>query len=147
MGKTEKLVKIHIDLPGRKDIGGESLWAKPLAGGKYEIRNSPWYAYDIHWGDIVRAESPGARSKPEFKKVVKRSGHKTLRVIFDKKAGMAAILKKLNGLGATYEHAHGRFYAVDIEPSVDYKAVCNFLWSHEQDGQLNYETGTSKKSA
>ena len=51
----EQLEKIYIDLPNDGVVGGESVWAKPLGSDLFEVRNSPWHAYDVHFGDVVRA--------------------------------------------------------------------------------------------
>ena len=51
----EELVKIHIDLTGNADSGGEAMWAKALGGDLYEVRNVPFHAYGLNCFDVVRA--------------------------------------------------------------------------------------------
>jgi len=140
----EALTKVYIDLPEGRGLSGESFWAKPLGDDLYELRNSPWYAYDLHFYDVVRALADTPGEKPRIIEVTKRSGHRTLRVFFSDSVGadtQAALLKQLNDHKAYYEKAWENFYAVDVEPDGDYQVVCNQLWAWEQEGILVYETG------
>ena len=142
----EGLVKIYLDLPDNEVVGGESFWAKPVGPDLYEIRNVPFYAYDLHFNDVVRASSDGPDLKPRVRTVVKRSGHKTLRVMFPESTADAAqgeLLSQLGRFGATYERAGPRLVAIDVDPTGNYQAVCDQLWSWEQAGSLHYETGTT----
>lgn len=142
--KKEKLEKIYIDLPDDEVIGGESLWAKPLGYYLYEIRNVPFFAYDIHFYDIVKAVPDSPEEKPRVLKVIKRSGHKTLRIIFKRKnsARKKEVLKTLEEMFAFNENMNDKFYSIDVEPQGDYTSVCDYLWELEEQGVLEYETGT-----
>ena len=82
----QSLTKIHIQLPNHWAIDGESLWALPLGDDLYEIRNTPFHAYAINWGDIVRAPVDSDQI-PQVQEVVKRSGHETFRVLFNSELG------------------------------------------------------------
>jgi hypothetical protein len=53
MDEEKHLAKIRIDLPEDDAYRAETVWALPLGGALYELRNSPWYAYDLNWGDVV----------------------------------------------------------------------------------------------
>jgi len=81
--ENDSLTKVHIDLPNHWATDGESLWALPLGNDLYEIRNSPFYAYGLNWGDVVRATTDNLTLKLEVRSVVTPSGNKTLRVFFD----------------------------------------------------------------
>jgi hypothetical protein len=144
--RDEQLTKVLVDLPGGNGPSGERLWAKPLGGDLYELRNIPWFAYDLHFYDVVRAVPAKPGGVARFVKVVRPSGHKTLRVLFAKEtteADRLAMLRELHRWKGFHEHYGGRFYAVDVEPSGDYGAVCDRLWEWEQQGKLVYETGTT----
>lgn len=54
--QKEDFVKIVVDLP-EPDMGtgGEGLWTVQVGPDLYEVRNSPWHARNINWGDVVRA--------------------------------------------------------------------------------------------
>jgi hypothetical protein len=143
--RGDNYLKIYVDLSDIETVGGESMRAKPLGADLYEIRNSPWHAYGVHFGDVVRATSPSPDIKPVFDKAVKRRGHKTLCVFFSEGADEKPILEKLEGMKASYEKAWNRFYAIDAEPEGDYQAVCDYSWSLEQKGILKCETGATKE--
>jgi len=61
----------------------ETLWAVPLGEDRYELANSPFYAYDVSWEDIVFAPFNEEEAIPTFSSVVRRSGNRTVRVIFE----------------------------------------------------------------
>jgi hypothetical protein len=141
----ESLVKVRVELPEVEGISGESFWAKPLGGGLYELRNTPFFAQDLNWGDVVRCEEP-LDERPIIVEVVRPSGHQTLWVIFAKNMssqGRSRILKRLKDLGASYEHAAKEFYAIDVPPEADYEAVCDFLGEKAEEGKLEYTPGST----
>lgn len=143
MPTEESLTKLFIDLPNHWATGGESLWALPLGGDLYEIRNTPFHAYGINWGDIVRAHSDDPQLKPEVREVVTPSGNKTLRIFLNKQLDreqQEAILSSLQYLDISWERANDHFVAIDIQPESDYQAVCDKLMALELDGALEYET-------
>jgi hypothetical protein len=141
---TEGLVKLFLDLPDNEAVGGEGLWGKPVGPDLYEIRNVPFYAYDLHFNDVVRASIVNPGEKPRVSAVVRRSGHKTLRVIFPEQSTeekQVELLAHLERFGVTYERASKSYLALDVDPTGDYQAVCDQLWAWEQQGVLHYETG------
>ncbi len=144
MGNEEdSLTKVHIDLPNHWATGGESMWALPLGDDLYEIRNAPFYAYGINWGDVVRAYSDDPDLKPEVREVVKCSGNKTLRVFFNERLseeGQESVLSSLQYLDLSWERATERLVAIDIHPEANYQAICDKLWELEQKEILEYET-------
>jgi hypothetical protein len=142
---NEELVKVFVELKD-EPFGTESFWARPLGDDLYELRNSPWYAFDLHFYDVVRAVPDEPDQKPRILEVVRRSGHKTLRVLFPPEVGEPERLEMLRSLHqwrGFYENCDGRLYAIDVEPEGDYGAVCDQLWKWEQAGLLQYETGTT----
>jgi hypothetical protein len=126
----EDLTKVFVELPEDAPFETESFWAKPLGDDLYELRNSPWFAFDLHFYDVVRAiaEEPG--EKPRIIEVVRRSGHKTLRVHFSPETSESdrdEMLRSLNRWRGSYEHCQDNFYAVDVEPDGDYQAVVGVI--------------------
>lgn len=143
MDDSEALTKVHIDLPNHWAAGGESIWAHPLGEDLYELRNVPFYAYDLNYLDVVRATSDGPALKPEVREVVRRSGHRTLRVVFEKEVPEERRLELLDGLArlrVSYEGATRIYFALDLEPGADEAAVREQLDASEQEGLLAYET-------
>ncbi|MBI3862943.1 MAG: DUF4265 domain-containing protein [Planctomycetia bacterium] len=138
-------MKVFVELRDAA-FGSESFWAKPLGNDLYELRNSPWYAFDLHFYDVVRAMPDKQGEKPRIIEVVHRSGHKTLRVLFSadvNEEGRLEMLRSLHEWRAFHENCNDRLYAVDVEPDGDYGAVCDQLTAWEQAGRLVYETGTT----
>ena len=80
--ENEKLTKVYVDLPNHWATGGESMWAVDLGDDLYEIRNVPFYAYNLNVGDVVFATADSPDLKPEVRRVVRRSGHRTMRLFF-----------------------------------------------------------------
>jgi hypothetical protein len=143
----EGLVKVFVELHDAP-FETESFWARPLGGDLYELRNSPWYAFDLHFYDVVRAIPDQPGEKPHITEVVRRGGHKTLRVLFPTEVGEPKRLEMLRSLHrwrGFHENCDGRLYAIDVEPEGDYAAVCNQLWAWELEGRLSYETGTTRE--
>ena len=90
-----------------------------------------------------------ARARPETRgsRVVRRSGHKTLRIIFldpHDEVGKPRVLRTINAMGAHYENANGRLYSIDVLPEADFQAVCDFLSHEETESRtLSYESGVT----
>jgi hypothetical protein len=143
----EGLVKVFVDLPNHWATGGESMWAKPLGNDEYELRNTPFYAYGLNWGDIVLAISAEDRLKPEVREVVRQSGNRTLRLYFQNnldRSTQVRFLEDISELGLSYERATEILIALDIPSESNYEAICNHLWALENDGILEYETCESR---
>ncbi len=143
MDDASDLVKVFVDLPNHWNTKGESMWARPLGNDLYELHNSPFSAYDLNYLDVVVALSTAPQLKPQISRVERRSGHKTLRLIFMAETDRTLrdeILAKINELGATYENANSTLYSLDISRIEDYQPLCEQLWRWEQSGALNYET-------
>ncbi len=141
--EQDTLEKVLVDLPNHWATGGESIWAKPLGDDTYELRNTPFYAYGLNWGDIVLAVSSGTELKPVVREVIRPSGNRTLRVIFADSVSRESQNECLHGLkdlGLSYERATAHLIALDLEANGDYEAVCDALWKLEKEGILEYET-------
>jgi hypothetical protein len=137
------LTKVLVDLPHHWATSGESMWARALGDDLFELHNSPFYAYDLNYLDIVRAITDGRESKPLVKEVVRRSGHRTLRVLFltdTVESQRLLLLKGLNRFGVTWEGSDRKLFSLDVPPNGDYQATCNQLGEWEQAGHLEYET-------
>jgi hypothetical protein len=112
----------------------ETLWAVPLGEDRYQLANSPFYAYDVSWEDIVLAPFNNQEGMPTFESVVRQSGNRTVRIIFDLpvSSGSAsdAVIQGLVALGCSYEGANARYISVNIPAAVDLQAVCAHLIHH-----------------
>jgi len=149
-GDSEELVKVLVDLPNHWATGGESLWAKSLGNNAFELRNTPFYAYGLNWGDIVEAIEEDRDSKPLVRRVIRESGNRTLRLFFAETVDrdtQVQYLDQMTELGLSYERATASLVAIDIHPGSDYGAVCDHLWHLEQKEILQYETCEGRAEA
>jgi hypothetical protein len=147
MENQEELVKVVIDtLDPDVGVGGERVWAFSLGNDLYEIRNSPWYARNVNWGDWVRAIAPSDDKWPVFVSVVKRSGHRTIHVIL-LEGGFSRreqILREITRLGASYENNNDKMYALDCPPEVDVAPIIQYLENLETNDVVEFEINLSE---
>ena len=112
----------------------ETLWATPLGEDRYQLDNSPFYAYSVSWKDIVYAPFDQQEQFPTFQRVLSKSGHRTIRIIFEKAtAGIGesdGVLEQLVALGCSYEGATKAYVCVDIPPGVELDNVRQFMIQH-----------------
>lgn len=140
---TDNLAKVHVDLPNHWATGGESLWARDLGSGRFRIENVPFYAYDINFYDIVEARALGPDLKPSVMRVLERSGHQTIRVLFDNATSEEERIERLNSLAdlhVSYERCNQRYFALDLEPDASANEVRDRLDTWTTEGVLEYET-------
>jgi hypothetical protein len=147
----ELLEKILVGLEPDHWSGGsaERLWAKPRSDGLFEIRNTPWHAYDINWGDVVRCEGLSEAGLPIVVEIIEVSGHQTLRLFFSAQTTpeeRGRVLTRLNSLGATYENADDTLYSLDLEPNVTSEPILDLLAVEAEGGVLSWETGWTFKA-
>jgi hypothetical protein len=148
-GEALEKVVAYLEPDHWSGSGAERFWAKPLGEDLYELRNTPWYAYDINWGDVVRCDGMSDAGHPIVREIVEVGGHQTLRVFFAQGASEAdreRVLAQLNALGATYENSGNKLYSVDLEPEVAVEPVLDFLALEEEHEILDWETGWTFKA-
>jgi hypothetical protein len=141
--EIEKLTKVHVDLPNHWATGGESMWALELGEDLYEIRNVPFFAYNLNFGDVVLATADSPDLKPEVRRVVRRSGNHTIRIIFHEEKEEATrgdLLRTLKPLSVSIERATASQFALDLEPTADVDRVREILDEWAELGWLDYET-------
>lgn len=137
------LTKVLVQLPNHWATSGESMWARALGNDLYELENSPFHAYDLNYRDVVYAVADDPRHKPIVRRVERRSGRRTLRVVFLEHVSepqRTLLLKGLDRFGVTWEGADARLFSLDIPGESQYQPVCDQLWAWEQEGLLEYET-------
>ena len=118
----------------------ETLWATSLGNDEYRLENSPFYAYSVSWEDVVFAPFDPAEERATFLRVVRKSGNRTVRVIFDPPVqdGNVSdrVLQGLVDLGCSYEGIDRLYMSINIPAAVDLSAVCQYLdlkrseWEH-----------------
>jgi hypothetical protein len=143
MTTNEEFVKLHVDLPNHWATGGETLWARQLGEDLYELRDIPFYSYGLNLGDVVQAVPPAPHLKPQVLRVVRRSGHRTLRIVFQDDVEPARRLELINSLkplGVGFQSATRGYFALDLLPQTDAEQVCQTLDGWQARGWIEYET-------
>ena len=128
----------------------ETLWALNLGEGRYQLDNTPWFAYGVSWQDVVEAVPEAEGGFPVFRRVVQKSGHRTLRTALPESA-TEAFLEEIKGLGCSFEGANREFIAIDVPPAVELQRVTDFLEEKEVEWEYadptHEEVMSSKENA
>ncbi len=111
----------------------ETLWANPVAPSHFALDNLSWFAYGVSLGDIVEAE-PDETGMLVFKRVVNKSGNRTVRVIPEVTQPERAwtvesrrLMDTLVERGCSFEGANPGFVAVNIPATVPLEAIVDLL--------------------
>jgi hypothetical protein len=136
MGHVKVAINVQND-DGSIEV--ETLWAEPLGDHTYRLDNSPFYAYSISWKDEVLAP-PAEYGLPTFQAVVRKSGHRTVRIRLDPPYAegnqSAKEMQYLVAMGCSFEGMRSRLMSVDIPPKVSLATVRHHLiargleWEH-----------------
>jgi len=132
----DDFVKVHVDLPNHWHSGGESMWARLVGPGLFELHNVPFFAYGLNFLDVVEARAPATTEVLEIVRLVKPSGYRTIRVMFDKSVEPERRKELLNTLkehGASFENADSTLFAISVRPDGDYLAILDALdvWANQ----------------
>lgn len=138
--RDASLVKILYIIPeGEEDAGqGESLWAYPLGNQLYELQNIPFHAEHLNVEDIVRCSEP-PDTKPVIQELVKRSGNRTLRVIFRDETPddtCVDIMWELRQRDIASEKVAHKRFMFNVPSTSDYDWARDFLKMKEHQGLL-----------
>jgi hypothetical protein len=110
----------------------ETPWAERVPDSINQLRldNSPFFAYRVSANDIIEGEevAPGFY---RFVRVVRRSGNRTVRLMFgEKKADTPEgelVLNAIVRMGCTYEGAFRKLLSITVPPDVALEAVAAYL--------------------
>lgn len=137
----EKLVKIFIPLPENPKFAGENIWAIQIADKLFRIENSPFSAYGISYLDEVNAEFDIYEGRYVFKRVNKKSGHSTYRIMIKDKKFEKIVLDQILIHGVTYEGSDVDeiLYSLDIENNDLVYKIYPILERLENEGKIIFE--------
>jgi hypothetical protein len=111
----------------------ETLWAIRVGENLYRLDNSPFFIYGVSWQDVVEAQ-PEEDGFLFFVRVVEKSGHCTLRVMFNdfsaEDAEAEPILADIKNLGCSYE-GDVNVLVIDVPPEVNLETVTDYLINSE----------------
>jgi hypothetical protein len=133
-------VKVVVVTESDDSVDVETPWAFPVSPNVFELDNLPFYAYGLSLGDHFVAEPTDDDPRPHFVRIVRKSGNRTIRVIFDppvdESAASKAILDHIVSLGCSFEGANPGYIVVNIPEDADFDAVCAYAtaasveWEH-----------------
>jgi hypothetical protein len=128
----------------------EQLLARPLMAGDdcFLIESIPFFLKNISRGDVIRAKvlarsDVGEGEAFHFDRVLDRGGHNTYRLLLrtrhpdDPGYTTSELIRK----GLAVEEEHGDFLAVDVPPTVDQRAVDEYLIAEKNSGRWELQDG------
>ena len=147
-GYVRLLVSLERD-PGGEGPDDEWLWAEPLGSGRFRLESTPFFAYGLSHGDVVRGEEGGEEVR--LSAVERKSGHRTLRIALDGEWDVGRpevehFLDELLAMGCTYETMPPKIVALDVPPEVDVGVVIARLQVQSHDGVLVWEWADPRPS-
>ena len=127
--------KIEFRVESSDGVDVETLWASKLGDNRYKLLNCPFYAYRVSWGDIIEAIDQDRDGFPLFVRVLQKSGHRLIRIIFDSPTNQSQkseeVLAGLVKMGCSYEGANTSYICLDIPPEMSLDEVARFLTQHQ----------------
>lgn len=135
-GLTKVLFQLEV-VDGYPPVAVESVWAKELADGTCQLKNIPFFAALVSFDDVVSVKRKG--QERFFKKLVRGSGHSTLRVILQKATSAKALGAALTKLGCSWEGNTPKHLAIDVPPEAPLEPVQVLLAAGERAGKWEYE--------
>ena len=147
-GYVRLLVSLERD-PGAEGLDEEWLWAEPLGTGRFRLESTPFFAYGLSHGDVVRAGEEA--EMPRLTAVERKSGHRTLRLALDDRRDVEdppvqKFLDQLLAAGCTYEAMPPKIVALDVPPEVEVAGVVGRLQTQLRDGVLVWEWADPRPS-
>jgi hypothetical protein len=133
---NDPTAKVLFRVPSTNgDATVETLWAIPLGNDRYQLDNSPFYAYGVSWQDVILAPYNKQEGFPTFQSVLEASGNRTVRVFFEPPVAPGnssdQVLQGLVALGCSYEGANRKYISVNIPPGVELQQVRSYLIKQE----------------
>lgn len=141
MASIQNIVKVRLH--GSQPNEVETLWARRVDVNQYQLDNSPFYAYGVSWQDVIEA-IPGEDQFLEYVRCVRKSGNRTLRVIFEdgiNNSRAQDTLQTLRRMGVSYEGMQPKMISINVPPRKDLDEITQFL-SEEPGLQWEYADPT-----
>ncbi|MBE1590023.1 hypothetical protein H4W80_008281 [Nonomuraea angiospora] len=109
---------------------------------KYAVKivNTPLFASEIAYGDIVRVRPDHGRRELVFERLISESEHSAVRVILTGVDVRAEVQELVSAAGCTWES--GRFsslLAIDIPAEADYRALRQSLLGLKSAGKIGLQ--------
>ena len=142
MPKEPKLTKVVFATQLSEDEPPvvETVWAEKLGRSRYRLLNIPAFRRGISYYDIFEAKPSRAYSNRLcFTRILKKSGNRTVRVVFDEPIETSEFTKSsmeaLSDLGCQYSRGGDTFFTLNLPPACSLETVIAYLESND----LRYE--------
>ena len=128
----------------------EQLLARPLLEREdcFQIESIPFFLKNVSRGDIVKAKvvlnTEVQESEIfEFDEVLDRGGHNTYRLLIrNKRPGDPDFTEtELNQKGLNVEQQGEDFFAIDVPPTTNQKAIDDYLVAEVESGRWELQDG------
>jgi len=142
---TDKPIKMRFGMPEEQgyESSAEWLWVKPLPDGLFMVDSIPFEMMGVSADDIVSGYVDNGHLN--FKKVVKQSGNRTIRIKF-KDGQEDQLIERLGLKGVEFEGSTtGRhpLYAFNLPKGVQYGPIKEKMDAMENTGSIEYEEGNA----
>jgi hypothetical protein len=133
--------RVRFELQDSSLGEAETLWARPLPGGRAELDNIPLLVFGVSMGDVVNVKQ--AEGEFVYQDVAEPGGHSTYRVMLvdPEDAETQGRFGELIARGCSHESLTPRFVAIDVPPATDVFAVYASLERGMDDGLWTFEEG------
>jgi hypothetical protein len=129
--QEQGLVKVAVRLEAHPEgktehpwAEAETLWAQPVGGDLFKLRNIPWETDALHLLDVVRARQSDD-GQWDVLELVEPSGHSTIRLAFAETATreqQGEVIVSLEALVGRAEHMTNDHWAVDVNQVISMSA-------------------------
>lgn len=138
-------VRFETDPEGLAHGDPERLWAEPVSGSLFRLRNSPFFAKGVSFLDVVEAREADTQGVFDYVRTARASGHSTYRVLVAKGSpDFESCWRRLAEMGCSYESAdRGKnwLYSVDVPPEADVFVVYGELEAGEKRSLWLFDEG------
>ncbi|MCT2587964.1 DUF4265 domain-containing protein [Actinophytocola gossypii] len=119
----------------------EKLWVeKTDVRMEVRVRNVPFYAKGVAFGDVVRVRIDHERRQIVYEEFVSESGHSAVRLIIMDDDANSRVVDVLRAHDCWWEvDISGRLWAVDVPPPVDYAMMRSSLLRLADEGAIGFE--------
>jgi hypothetical protein len=129
-GPNAKIEFRVSDTNGNTNV--ETLWATKIKGNIYKLDNSPFYAYNVSWEDLIEAINENEDEFPVFQRVIEKSGNKTVRICFKEPVDENNfILNRLIEMGCSFEGSNSIYFSINIPREINLMDISQYLKSQE----------------
>lgn len=140
---NKKVILTYYDVEG--NLAEEALWIEPINNDKYQVKNIPFFAPNIAYGDVISVEDD--EGNLYFEELIKASEHSTIQIVIFNEKKIDDILKEIEKLGCSWEGMGNQtILAVDVPSSINYGIVKEYLNENLAEHIFDYKEACLSKT-